>query len=197
MQPERTLLAWRRTCLSLALASAVAVRLMAEDMGVAGVLAGRVGLFLGGGTGWSSPCAIVVSSPDCAGIRCGSQPGGSPWRRCRSPRHWWRRAASWSGSAATSDSGRVGPGVHALVQGRDRAPGGAGDGQRRCAGESGGLARRPGRRPRSRGSRTWVVAPRAVVVAGLAAYPAGLSSGPHLERAGGRLERRVTCSHLR
>jgi uncharacterized membrane protein YidH (DUF202 family) len=46
LQPERTLLAWRRTCLSFALASAVAVRFTAEIAGWAAVAAGTVGVAL-------------------------------------------------------------------------------------------------------------------------------------------------------
>lgn len=46
LQPERTLLAWRRTCLSFAIASAVAVRFTVESVGVVAVAAGIVGVAL-------------------------------------------------------------------------------------------------------------------------------------------------------
>ncbi|MGX9349046.1 DUF202 domain-containing protein [Microbacterium sp. KNMS] len=43
LQPERTLLAWRRTCLSFGLASLVAMRFTAESLGLAAVIVGLVG----------------------------------------------------------------------------------------------------------------------------------------------------------
>ncbi len=43
---ERTLLAWRRTVLSLAAASAVALRLVAQDVGALAVVVGGVGVLL-------------------------------------------------------------------------------------------------------------------------------------------------------
>lgn len=46
LQPERTLLAWRRTCLALGLGSVVAVRFTAEEFGVVGVVLGGVGVVL-------------------------------------------------------------------------------------------------------------------------------------------------------
>ena len=39
LQPERTLLAWRRTCLSFATVSLVAMRFVVESLGVIGVIA--------------------------------------------------------------------------------------------------------------------------------------------------------------
>lgn len=44
LQPERTLLAWRRTCLALAVASAVIVRFAGEAIGVAAAVLGIVGV---------------------------------------------------------------------------------------------------------------------------------------------------------
>lgn len=43
LQPERTLLAWRRTCLSFGLASVVAMRFTVEVVGAVAVLVGVVG----------------------------------------------------------------------------------------------------------------------------------------------------------
>lgn len=43
LQPERTLLAWRRTCLSFGVASLVAMRFTAEAFGLFAVLAGILG----------------------------------------------------------------------------------------------------------------------------------------------------------
>ena len=46
LQPERTLLSWRRTCLALAVASLVSVRFAAEILGVAAIAFGVVGLVM-------------------------------------------------------------------------------------------------------------------------------------------------------
>lgn len=48
LQPERTVLAWRRTSLSLALASVVAIRLTMPTQGLAAVAVGGAGLLLAG-----------------------------------------------------------------------------------------------------------------------------------------------------
>lgn len=44
LQPERTLLAWRRTCLALAVASAVIVRFGGESIGAFAAVLGIVGI---------------------------------------------------------------------------------------------------------------------------------------------------------
>ena len=46
LQPERTLLSWRRTCLALAVPSLVSVRFAAEILGVAAIAFGVVGLVM-------------------------------------------------------------------------------------------------------------------------------------------------------
>lgn len=43
LQPERTLLAWRRTCLAFGVASLVGMRFTLEQLGLFSVLAGLVG----------------------------------------------------------------------------------------------------------------------------------------------------------
>ncbi|WP_105566269.1 DUF202 domain-containing protein [Microbacterium halophytorum] len=43
LQPERTLLAWRRTCLSFALASVVLTHYTAQEFGVIAVILGLLG----------------------------------------------------------------------------------------------------------------------------------------------------------
>lgn len=44
LQPERTLLAWRRTCLALAVASAVMVRFAGDAVGAPAAIAGVAGI---------------------------------------------------------------------------------------------------------------------------------------------------------
>lgn len=46
LQPERTLLAWRRTCLSFAVASAAAARASFEIFGLLSVIVGVIGVSL-------------------------------------------------------------------------------------------------------------------------------------------------------
>ncbi|MBP2327923.1 putative membrane protein [Kibdelosporangium banguiense] len=48
LQPERTLLAWRRTCLALAVASSAVARFTVEAIGVAAVVLGLAGIGLSG-----------------------------------------------------------------------------------------------------------------------------------------------------
>lgn len=46
LQPERTLLAWRRTCLAFGVASLVGMRFTVEAMGILAVVAGVIGAAL-------------------------------------------------------------------------------------------------------------------------------------------------------
>ncbi len=46
LQPERTMLAWQRTVLALGVASALVVRLTADDFGTLGVIGGLAGIAL-------------------------------------------------------------------------------------------------------------------------------------------------------
>ncbi|MDZ8201045.1 DUF202 domain-containing protein [Microbacterium sp. SSW1-59] len=46
LQPERTLLSWRRTCLALAVASLVSVRFAAEVLGGAALAFGVIGVVM-------------------------------------------------------------------------------------------------------------------------------------------------------
>jgi len=46
LQPERTLLAWRRTCLSFALAGLIAMRFTVDALGVIAVIVGLAGIGL-------------------------------------------------------------------------------------------------------------------------------------------------------
>ncbi len=63
LQPERTLLAWRRTCLALAVGAMLVIKLGAPTLGIVAGIVGVISLGLGAGayvvatadTGWCTP----------------------------------------------------------------------------------------------------------------------------------------------
>lgn len=74
LQPERTLLAWRRTALALVVLSALATRYLAVDLGpVAGALGG-VGILLSAGAAASAHLRYRAVVRDFAAADAGERP---------------------------------------------------------------------------------------------------------------------------
>jgi len=78
LQPERTLLAWQRTCLALAVGVAVSARLTLPALGAASIVLGITGITLVALAWWGATRRYRRAHQDLTGADGALGQGGSP-----------------------------------------------------------------------------------------------------------------------
>ena len=78
LQPERTLLAWQRTCLALAVGVAVGARLSLPALGAASIVLGVTGIALVALAWWGATHRYRRAHHDLTGANPALGQGGSP-----------------------------------------------------------------------------------------------------------------------
>lgn len=78
LQPERTLLAWQRTCLALAISVAVGARLTLPILGTASIVLGVAGLALVAPAWWGATRRYRRAHHDLTGANPALSQGGGP-----------------------------------------------------------------------------------------------------------------------